>query len=77
VDDDIWQLSLKFFFPANELRNGDRWCNGLGELDDFARFVRSHAAYAATVPAMPLRVELDSSVKASRHKSLGRTLPRR
>lgn len=58
-DDDIWQLSLTFFFPANDIKNGDRWCNGLGDLDDFASFVRSHAAYAAAVAASPLRVELD------------------
>lgn len=58
-DDDIWQLSLTFFFPANAIKNGDRWCNGVAALDDFASFVRSHAAYALAVSAVPLRVELD------------------
>ena len=58
-DEDIFQLSLTFFFPANDIKNGDRWCNRLRDVDDFASFVTSHAAYAAALPAPPLRVELD------------------
>jgi hypothetical protein len=58
-DDDIWQLSLTFVFPPNEIASGDRWCSTPDELDDFAEFVRAHAAYVAACQSRPARVELD------------------
>jgi hypothetical protein len=58
-DDDIWQLSLTFVFPPNEIASGDRWCTAPDELDEFASFVRSSAAYLAASQLTPDRVELD------------------
>jgi hypothetical protein len=58
-DEDIWQLSLTFMFPPNAIVAGDRWCATPADLAEFARFVRSHAAYAAAVQATPVRIELD------------------
>jgi hypothetical protein len=58
-DDEIWQLSLTFFFPQNAIARGNRWCHTPDEADDFAKFVRSHAAYAAVAHAAPVRVALD------------------
>jgi hypothetical protein len=58
-DDDIWQLSLTFFFPRNAIASGDRWCHSPDKTDDFASFVRSHDAYATVAQAAPVRVELD------------------
>lgn len=58
-DEDIWQLSLTFVFPPNPIARGDHWCHAPDVVDDFATFVRSHAAYAAAARARPLRVELD------------------
>lgn len=61
-DDDIWQLSLTFFFPPNDLTVGHRWCHSPDELEGFASFVRTHDAYAASAAASPIRVELDFEV---------------
>ena len=58
-DDDIWQLSLTFFFPPNAITSGNRWCHSPEETDDFAGLVRSHDAYATVAQAAPVRVELD------------------
>lgn len=58
-DDDIWQLSLTFVFPPNEIPSGDSWCGAPPDLDSFAEFVRSHAAYAAVAHDTPVLVELD------------------
>ena len=58
-DEDIWQLSLTFFSSPNAIASGDRWCHLPDDVDDFAKFVRSHAAYASAAQATPIRVELD------------------
>ena len=58
-DDDIWQLSLTYFFPQNAIEGGDRWCYSPDEVEDFARFVRSHDAYAAVAHSAPIRVQLN------------------
>lgn len=58
-EQEIWQLSLTFFFPPTEITSGDRWCHAPQEADDFANFVRSHGVYAAVALAPPIRVELD------------------
>jgi hypothetical protein len=57
-DEDIWQLSLTFFFPPNTIASGHRWCHAPADLDDFASFVRSHPAYEVANEAAGLRVEL-------------------
>ena len=59
ADDDIWHLSLTYVFPPNEIASGDRWCTAPDELDEFANFVRSSAAYLAASQLTPDRVELD------------------
>jgi hypothetical protein len=58
-DDDIWQLSLTFVFPPNEIASGNRWCTTPDELDELATFVRSNAAYLAATQLTPKGVELD------------------
>lgn len=58
-DDDIWQLSLTFVFPPNPITNGNRWCASPDGLDEFANFVRTHAAYVSASQSTPVRVELD------------------
>lgn len=58
-DDDIYQLSLTFFFPPRQLASGDRWCQAPDELDELAAFVRTHEVYAAVAESRPDRVELD------------------
>ncbi len=58
-DEDIQQLSPTFVFPANAIASGDRWCHTPDDVDDFAKYVTSHAAYAAAVQAKPRRIELD------------------
>ena len=49
-DEDIWQLHLTFGFePNNDLRslgNGNRWCQSIEGLDEFAEFVRSCGVFA-------------------------------
>jgi hypothetical protein len=57
-DDDIWQLSLTFLFTPNELKAGNRWCRTPDELEEFAQFVRSHAAFAVAAEATRVRVDL-------------------
>jgi hypothetical protein len=61
-DDDIWQLSLTFWFapsPAlTALSAGDRWCHSRDERNELLAFIRSSPAYAAACAALPLHVEL-------------------
>lgn len=58
-DEDIWQLSLTFVFPPTAMASGNHWCLTPDDLDAFAKFVVAHPAFAASLNATPLRVELD------------------
>jgi len=55
-DEDIWQLSLTFVCSPTAIASGNRWCAMPSDLSEFAKFVRSHSAYVASVP---LQVELN------------------
>jgi hypothetical protein len=62
-DEDIWQLHLTFRFePNNDLRllgNGNRWCQSIEELDEFAEFVRSCRVLAQVADRTDGRPDLD------------------
>lgn len=61
-DDDIWQLHLTFrFAPSGVLHalgRGDRWCQSLDEVDEFATFLMSHPAKVAVAHRSDAAVEL-------------------
>jgi hypothetical protein len=61
-DEGVWQLGLTFKFspthPLRALRNGDRWCHDLGELEEFERFLRASEAFQAVAGVVPATVEL-------------------
>jgi hypothetical protein len=50
-DEDFRQLSLRFEFMASPdleaIGSGDRWCASLSDVDDFERFIATHAAVLA------------------------------
>ena len=62
-DDDIWQLSLTFFFApsptARAAGAGNRWCHSPSRCDELRAFIRSTSAYAFASAAPVLRVDLD------------------
>jgi hypothetical protein len=62
-DEDIWQLSLTFKFPPEnllrELADGNRWCHGLDELTAFETFVLNSPACAAVADRVETSPELD------------------
>ncbi len=62
-DDDIRQLSLKFSFKVTEepkqIESGNRWCANLNEMDDFAAFAESNAAFSALKNCRAEKVKLD------------------
>jgi hypothetical protein len=61
-DENIWQLGLTFRFQPDEtlkaLGSGNKWCESLLEVEDFASFVRTHAAVAAVGARTDAAVEL-------------------
>lgn len=61
-DEDIWQLALTFKFSPTEalraLRQGNRWCHDLGEVEEFERFLRTSEAYQAVAAVIPTTVEV-------------------
>jgi len=61
-DDDIWQLSLTFrYSPSAELRAvppGNRWCENLSAVDEFAGFIAQSRAFQAFAELTPNAVEL-------------------
>jgi hypothetical protein len=58
-DEDIWQLSLTFAFAPNAIPSGNRWCASPAELEEFATFVTTHSALAATENETPVGIELN------------------
>jgi len=62
-DEEIWQLSLTFFFAPSStlhaLRAGSRWCPSVEECNDLRTFILSSPAYTTSTAASILRVELD------------------
>ncbi len=46
ADDEIWQLSLTFYYTETEniLGNGNRWCSNLEALPDFIAFIAESPA---------------------------------
>ena len=62
-DDEIWQLSLTFKFPPEELlrglADGNLWCHGLDELNAFETFVVAAPAYNAVAARIDAPPKLD------------------
>ena len=62
-DEDIWQLSLTYFFapsPAlQSLGSQNRWCHSPDDRDDLHSFILATPAWALAVATPILRVELD------------------
>jgi hypothetical protein len=50
-DENIWQLSLSFYFPPTEpliaLGSGSEWCQCVDELPEFVSFAKAHPATLA------------------------------
>jgi hypothetical protein len=62
-DEDFWQLSLTFEFPPDDtlraVESGNRWCASPEQLEEFAAFVRSTAAYIAVANRNDANIVLD------------------
>jgi hypothetical protein len=62
-DEDFWQLSLTFEFPPDDalraVESGNRWCPSPEQLEEFAAFVRSTAAYIAVANRNDANIVLD------------------
>ena len=64
-DEGMSQLSFTLHFTPSEklhkIRDGNRWCESLSELEDFREFILNSEAYQAIRDLRPARVELDWS----------------
>ena len=62
-DEEIWQLSLTFFFVPSSalhaLHAGSRWCHSVEDCHDLRTFILSSPAYTTSTAAAILRVDLD------------------
>jgi hypothetical protein len=61
-DENMWQLSLSFYFsaiePLSALGSGDQWCQSLDELSEFVSFAQNHPATLAVGARIDGRGEL-------------------
>jgi hypothetical protein len=61
-DEDIWQLAVTLHYApsdaADAIGAGNRWCEGLEEVDGLRRFIEASKATAFVRSVTPLRVEV-------------------
>ena len=62
-DDAMSQLSFTFHFtPSAELaklKDGNKWCSTLDELEEFESFITDSGAYGVVATAQPMKVTLN------------------